>query len=942
MKKFFKYLIPIFMFVFLLASCGSGGGNGGGGNNSSSQGGGKDSTTVTINFDLNGGTYNNGQKSIAPITMAKDNPTELPRLDSDAYHQFQGWYMDKNLTQTFNIIAVQSSEITVYAKFTNFYKIETFNYGYPGNVYVVAEGEKCAQPVDPKRDNYEFVGWFSDPECTQPFDFNTPITRDISIYSGWTIGATEGLLFYLNGSGTYTLMDFDEPGPTTTVLCSIPEKYNGIEVTAIGSQVFKFTGFLDVYIPKTVTRIGAEAFCANNVKFYVDSNNPVYETDSNNQVIIEKATKKTIASSVRAEIPSDAKIIGAYSFRSNIKENLVIPEGVEEIEPNAFENAKVKTLTLPTTLKKIGYGAFWSADLTSLVIPDNVEELGEHAFELCYDMTSVTIGNGIKKLPNDVFARCEKLTEVTFGNGLEEIGDRVFDMCYELEEIEIPEGVISIGEQVFANCSKLEVITLASTLQHVGILYEEDTTPNVNYYTDIHGSKYLGTKDNNRFLLYKYDTGMSEGIVILYGSAFPYQTSGAHVTIADSVKYIMKDALNHGDYYFTLGSNLEIVEYAAFSRSQNHHHNFTPGSGNSEKYAYFANMFVDKEKREIVYGVGLSLSAFAEFEEMLGFEIESIADYAYEFGTMTSVEIPEHIKSIGKYAFASNDLRRVDLHEGLEEIGDYAFAYNTYLNTINIPNSVTSIGHGIINSVDIYPSELASKTTSDGQAQYIGNEDNPYIILLQFTDLTATEYTVHSGCKFIYDNSFKNANSLKSVTIPEGVVSIGKDAFRECSTLEEVTFPNSLKRIEEYAFYNKQFKNKLSIPDTIQYVNKSAFDEASLNAFTEKDHLYYLGNEDNPYLVLVSGDSDALILDVQEGCKIIANIGSVFPYYIQLSIPKTVNTISTLSTLQQTTLDIYFDGTIEQFKNIIKDEDWMGYFKLLVCTDGIIGLSEAE
>jgi uncharacterized repeat protein (TIGR02543 family) len=43
--------------------------------------------------------------------------------------------------------------------------------------------EKPAQ--DPVRPGYKFDGWYSDPECTIPFDFSKPVTGDIHIYAKW-------------------------------------------------------------------------------------------------------------------------------------------------------------------------------------------------------------------------------------------------------------------------------------------------------------------------------------------------------------------------------------------------------------------------------------------------------------------------------------------------------------------------------------------------------------------------------------------------------------------------------------------------------------------------------------------------------------------------------------------------------------------------------------
>ena len=42
---------------------------------------------------------------------------------------------------------------------------------------------------------------------------------------------------------------------------------------------------------------------------------------------------------------------------------------------------------------------------------------------------------------------------------------------------------------------------------------------------------------------------------------------------------------------------------------------------------------------------------------------------------------------------------------------------------------------------------------------------------------------------------------LQSVTIEEGVQTIGEGAFSECRGLTSITIPNSVTKIETYAFY---------------------------------------------------------------------------------------------------------------------------------------------
>ena len=87
--------------------------------------------------------------------------------------------------------------------------------------------------------------------------------------------------------------------------------------------------------------------------------------------------------------------------------------------------------------------------------------------------------------------------------------------------------------------------------------------------------------------------------------------------------------------------------------------------------------------------------------------------------------------------------------------------------------------------------------------------------------------TIPDCITHIGDNAFEDCKELKNVTIGNGLTSIGWDAFRNCSELISITIPDSVTSIESGAF------------------------EGCDNAFKEYNNAYYLGNKDNPYLVLL-------------------------------------------------------------------------------------------
>ncbi|MFR7732969.1 MAG: InlB B-repeat-containing protein [Collinsella sp.] len=50
----------------------------------------------------------------------------------------------------------------------------------------VDEGGKAVKPADPEREGYIFDGWFADADGTQPFDFDSAISSDVTVYAKWS------------------------------------------------------------------------------------------------------------------------------------------------------------------------------------------------------------------------------------------------------------------------------------------------------------------------------------------------------------------------------------------------------------------------------------------------------------------------------------------------------------------------------------------------------------------------------------------------------------------------------------------------------------------------------------------------------------------------------------------------------------------------------------
>ena len=109
------------------------------------------------------------------------------------------------------------------------------------------------------------------------------------------------------------------------------------------------------------------------------------------------------------------------AINSSIK-NLIIPDSVEIIDDNAFQNCELlENVKFSKNLKTICFRAFAEcASLTHLELPDLVEKIEEDAFIECDNLKSIKLGKNIKELENGIFYKCTSLKDIYYGGAMDD------------------------------------------------------------------------------------------------------------------------------------------------------------------------------------------------------------------------------------------------------------------------------------------------------------------------------------------------------------------------------------------------------------------------------------------------------------------------------------------------------------------------------------------
>ena len=545
------------------------------------------------------------------------------------------------------------------------------------------------------------------------------------------------------GSTTYGGCAFTE--------ITFPETYEAFE---LGKNMFnKCTNLETVNLSSTVSKIdGAFLLCPSIKKITVAEGNENFKLDPNLPIVMN--VEGTAIRYIYGEIPAG---------------EFVIPEGIEEIDANAFEGQNAMTkVVLPQTLKVLGAKAFLNcASLQEVVFAKGIalQSIGESAFEKCVSLTSVELPEGVTTMGKYLFRYCTSLSNVTIPDSYTVLADYMFYDCDSLKSIKLPSGLTSIGKDTFER-SGLESIELPATYQVSKVSLD------IYAFKDCKSLKTAILPASLAIIPNQFFNGCSSLTTIkLIDESGNIIGNDNEVLLPTALTEIGSSSFNSCSAItkLILPETFEKFGSSAFSKCYGLKEVTIPGSVTT-------------------FSSGIFLECTALEKVVFGDAITDLSKATTMFKGCTAlsdVTLPSNATKLGNEMFEyCTALTNIDLPDSLTYLGKMTFAFSG-LTEVKIPAGVTQLSYSAGAAYNKH-----STTTTSLLSSSTGAYTGTYTVALFGSCLNLEKVILHDKVEVIGNATFHNCPKLKEIGDTSAVYILGAYAFAGCSSLEKVSLPS--------------------------------------------------------------------------------------------------------------------------------------------------------
>ena len=425
--------------------------------------------------------------------------------------------------------------------------------------------------------------------------------------------------------------------------------------------------------------------------------------------------------------------------------------GATYLEKVSVDDANPYYTTIDNVLynKDITTIAYFPAGISEYTVPSTVTSIGASLFQGKKDLTKVIIPASVASIGNQAFSGCSNLTQIIFSNEgtaaeTLTIGNGAFSST-KISSIDLPVRLTTLGDTVFSSCTNLKTINIPKNVTKIG-----STANVVNTFDSIVGLESITVDAENTAYM-----GIN-GIL--------YQKN------ADG----KPSALCFAPRSCVLTNNTLDV-------------------------ASTVSKFYNKA---FAYNKYISVITFSNGTD----------------GTLT----------FGTDVFQQSAIREIELPEGLTEIPKNMFYYAQSLRRVNIPTTVTTIANNAFYQCnfleEITFSDRSNSTTTLTIADASSSSYAPFYRLNSLKKLEFPANTVKIGKYAVYF-AYDTDCSIEEIFIPKSVTALGDYALQNCRSVTTLTFEDGimLDTIPSSAFSGMRSLKSLTIPESVTTIGSSAF-----------------------------------------------------------------------------------------------------------------------
>ena len=525
---------------------------------------------------------------------------------------------------------------------------------------------------------------------------------------------------------------------------TIPES-----VKTLGYFMIRGTSIQSITIPKNVSK-------AETTSYNSKENGPMAGAEYLKTVILEDGMVnvadhilRNARSVTNISIPSTVKWIGNDVFRDCTGlSSITLPDSVETVASEAFYGcSRLAEVKWPSGIKVIHDRAFYGTSIKEVVLPKTVEQIGGSAFASCKELETVEFTYNSKtgfqlKLGWDAFWGCTSLWKVDLTENVRELPSGIFSSCSALETLEIPESVESLGYFMIRGTS-IQSITIPKNVSKA-----ETTSYNSKENGPMAGAEYLKT------------VILEDGMVNVADHILRNARSVTNISIPSTVKWIGNDVFRDctGLSSITLPDSVETVASEAFyGCSRLAEVKWPSGIKVIHDRAFYGTSIKEVVLPKTVEQIGGS--AFASCKELETVE--------FTYNSKTGFQL-----KLGWDAFwGCTSLWKVDLTENVRELPSGIFSSCSALETLEIPESVKSLGYRIINGTAIQSITIPKNILTIGTTSYNGKENGPFSGAEYLSTIILAE-----GSDTILEGCFLDMPNLLKIVIPESVINVSENS----------------------------------------------------------------------------------------------------------------------------------------------------------------------